>query len=468
MILIKTERFVLFSIVILVFFSVIIGNDHANNNESILYEFQKTQLEYATDQNPHVTTRLSNGFYRSHPWSGDEVDIAVNGFALAGLVAAVERGDITHTEGHNLARKTIRSWSKLIKKSYLGAGPAKYGKKGFLYHYYTLQQGEFIRKDPTTEVSTIDTALLVAGIITAGEYFGGKVKKLADKCYKMINWRSFFDESRMQFWMAWKPESGFYGWWDYYTDEIILISLLAIGAPNKLYRVPNKKDIFTARDVWNGWKKEWGTYPDPHGNRYRLIHSWFGSYFTYLYAHLFFDFKKLGDDFNDVNWWENSVEASKAAMAYALFKKKYYGVWGLSACYGTSNLYLAEVGSPPWAARPKDNKYDCVATYASASAIVFFSENLKKNIAFHSFKNLYKSKNMTNWTGFISESVVASDPSLPQACDYVVGMNVMCPAVSIENFRSKSIWNAFMSNKYIQQSCSVIFPNFSPEQHKEK
>ena len=135
-----------------------------------------------------------------------------------------------------------------------------------------------------SEVSTIDTAILVAGALTAGEYFGGEGKTKAEQLYSNVDWTAFLDtdegENHNLFHMAWSPESGFSeSHWNYYSEALMLY-LLAIGSPAH----PVDPDVFYTS------RRELGKYGE---NGLPLVKSWFGSFFTSQNSHAWFFFPNI-------------------------------------------------------------------------------------------------------------------------------------------------------------------------------
>jgi len=428
---------------------VAVKNIPSDFNKKRLLEFQNKQLKFVYQEN----FRLKD-LYRSGPYVKGEIDIAGTGFALAGLCIAVEHGLISREKAQDFAFSTIMRCLELQQ------GP-KTSFAGFLYHFYLWDQAaERFYHKADVEISTIDTALLLAGIVTAGEYFGGQVKAKAEEFYIQINWKEFFDFSRRQFHMAWR-DSKFFGYWNYYTDEILLISLFAIGAPNPEFRV-------FPEDAFSGFQVNFGRYNLAD----EYVYSWWGSLFTYLYAHIFFDFRKLGPDkFYHVDWWENSRRAIEADIAYCRDDNYPENVWGLSACWSRvrSNRdeweYRFDVGAglSGEGLRYGNKKNDVwpIAVHAAVTTLPFFDleNDFKYNPAFLAWD--FMEKNIYNHEGFIIESLDANsldkDGRPRPNSNYTVGMDVLTPALMLENAFSGLIWDYFMRNQYVKRACELAF-----------
>ncbi len=418
-------------------------------NKKRLLDFQYKQLKFAYKEN----FRLKD-MYRSGPYVKNEIDVAGTGFALAGLCISAEHGLIPKEKAEEFALATILRCLQL-------QGDSQTSFEGFLYHFYCWDHANerFFHKSDV-EISTIDTALLLAGVITAGEYFGGRVKEKAEEFYSGINWKKFFDFSRRKFHMAYKKVN-FFGYWDYYTDEILLISLFSAGAPNPDFRV-------FPEDAFSGWRVNKGRYN--LGNEY--VYSWFGSLFTYLYAHMFFDFKNLGRErFSNIDWWENSRRAAQADIDYCRDNSYAENVWGLSACWSQVKprwdeweYRFAVGGGLSGEGIRFDNKKNGVwpiASHAAISALPFFNcdGDFKDNPAFLTWD--FMEKNMYNHEGFIIESLDANTldkegrPFSNSA--FTVGMDILTPAIMIENAFSGFVWKYFMQNRRIRNACEMVF-----------
>jgi hypothetical protein len=417
-----------------------------------LKKFQEQQLNYCYQKFFRV-----GDLYRSAPYVHNEADIAVTGFCLAALPIAVEHKLIKLEKASQMALATIERCLRLQAEP-------KQNFVGFLYHYYIWNdsQEKFHHKSGV-EVSTIDTAILVSGMITSGEYFAKKgileVREKAMEFYSNINWRKFFDDDRGLFHMAWRRRK-FFGWWDFYSDEILLIALLASSSPEPTHGVE-------LEEAMQGWKVKEGNY---EGREY--VYSWYGSLFTYLYAHAFIDFKRLGrDSFHGVDWWQNSKNAILADIKWCKENGYPEDVWGLSASWSrklpdTSQMeYRWRIGSALCGAWDRidneKNNIKPIAPYAGISCLPFFSDlPLEENPAFKLLKKIYP--NAVNQNGLLIESLDANKLSkngIPQVnSNYTVGSDIIFPTLMIENYFSELVWNNFTSNFFIKITLYRTFP----------
>ncbi|TGP20173.1 glucoamylase family protein, partial [Mesorhizobium sp. M1D.F.Ca.ET.234.01.1.1] len=105
--------------------------------------------------------------------------------------------------------------------------------KGFYYHFLDIRTGRRVWK---CELSTVDTALLLAGALAAGAYFDGddeselEIRRLADALYRRVDWR-WAQNGGATVTHGWRPEKGFlrYRWEGY--DEALILYVLGLGSP---------------------------------------------------------------------------------------------------------------------------------------------------------------------------------------------------------------------------------------------
>lgn len=93
--------------------------------------------------------------------------IAATGLALAAYLVGVERGFMSREVAVECTLRTLR----FFWNSPQGPEPDATGYHGFYYHFLDMQSG---RRAWQCELSTVDSAFLLAGALTAGAYFDGK------------------------------------------------------------------------------------------------------------------------------------------------------------------------------------------------------------------------------------------------------------------------------------------------------
>ncbi|MCK9554517.1 malectin domain-containing carbohydrate-binding protein [bacterium] len=387
------------------------------------------------------------------------VSVASVGFGLSAMVVAAER--------EYLPRDVIEKRVLTILRT-LNSGPKKFG----LYFHYLDFDGGPSKEGYEKVMSTIDSGLLLMGVITAGEYFGGEIKEEADKMIEEANWKAALDKNRNMIFMAWKPSdpnnisgSGtFHSAWDFYTDESIICTVLGISAPLEEHRIDPA--------AFYSWKRYMGRY-QPKTEGYEptgfFVYSWSGCTFTYQFAHCWIDFALLGKDNpakfglqnSAIDWHKNTVEATKAARLYCIDKKdkfKSFGEnsWGLSACASKSG-YLV-VGAMPKGDGWDDPGDGTMPPYGAGSSLPFLPGEVMEALRYYyglksgdgerlAWKDEYEG-GYGFWDSFnLDNGYVAQE---------VIGIDQGPLILAIENYRSRLIWESFMKNKYIREGLNRI------------
>lgn len=255
-----------------------------------------------------------------YPGSEGIASMASVGFGLTAYGIGVDKGYITIEEGYERANRTMDTLLAMEREH------------GFYYHFVDMQTGQ---RAWSSEISSIDTSILLMGVLSAGQYFGGEVANKADLIYAEVDWPWFVDDSRTMFYMAYRPEKGFEGHWDFYAEQLMMYVLAAGSDTHPV-----------SADTYYAFTRHYARY----GDGQKFIHSWFGSLFTYQYSHAWINFKDYTDR-DGVNWFDNSVEASLAHYNFAVAMQSKYKTlspvsWGLSACDGPKG-YNGLYGAPP-------------------------------------------------------------------------------------------------------------------------
>ncbi|MGH7541516.1 MAG: glucoamylase family protein, partial [Gemmatimonadota bacterium] len=254
--------------------------------------------------------------------------IAAVGFALTAYPIGVERGWIERDE----ARARTLATLEFFWTAPQGPAPSGVtGYRGFFYHFLDMETGT---RFETTELSTIDTTLLLGGVLLAAVYFDGstageaRIRALADSLYERVDWAWARAEGRAPYVaMGWKPGQGFGpADWEGY-NEAMLLYVLALASPTHPVEP----------DAWDAWTStyRWAEFQgQPHVN--------FAPLFGHHYSHVWIDFRGIQDEYmrgRGIDYFENSRRATLAQRAYAIENPmawKEYGedVWGLTASDG--------------------------------------------------------------------------------------------------------------------------------------
>ena len=294
-------------------------------------------IEHRTFEFFWQTANPENGLIPDHwpPRKGIPYfsSIAAVGFALTAYPIGVERGWITRAQARERVLTTLRFFANAPQ------GPSEdddTGYHGFFYHFLDMQSGR--RWGRQTEVSTIDTTLLMAGVLFDQTYFDRdhpeerEIRALADKLYRDIDWRwAQVRPPRVS--MGWTPGGKFIpADWDGYNEAMILY-ILALGSPTHALQP----------DAWQAWTstydRTWGTF---HGSK---PHVGFAPLFGHQYSESWIDFRGIRDAYmraRDMDYFENSRRAVIGQRGYAIANPKHCkgydaDVWGLTASNGPGN-----------------------------------------------------------------------------------------------------------------------------------
>lgn len=310
------------------------GAPLSSADSELLKKIQKDTLQYFLKHSDKNT-----GLTRDSSQSGSPASIAATGFSLAAVAIGQSHNWIPEQWARAYLNKTLSTL--LLRAEH---------HNGFFYHFLDARSGKRIW---TSEASSIDTALLVAGALIAAQYFPGtEIEQMAWDIYKRIDW-PWMMNGRLLLCMGWTPETGFLPYyWDTYNEHLLL-QALALGSPT--HPVPE--------EAWNEWARREDSY-----NGKKVVYSHSGSLFTYQFPQAFIDFRQLKD--NDINYFENSKQASLANREYSLsFRSQHKSYsensWGLSASLGPGG-YKAYGGKPGMGIQD-----GTIAPYAAIASIVF-------------------------------------------------------------------------------------------------
>lgn len=361
--------------------------------------------------------------------------IASVGFGLAAYVVGAEEEYVTRQEAEERTVKTLRT----LRNLQLNGGKATY--EGFFTHFLNMTSA---KPASGSEISSIDTAIMLCGALTAAEYFGGEVETLVNEIYAAVNWKAMqmTRNGKKYISMTVDNKGNPVTPWDYYAEQL-MIYVLGAGSPNENYRLDDTEYYDFTRNK--------GTYGE-----HSFYFSWFGSIFTYQFSHAFIDFRNKVDKQN-TNWWDNSVEASLAAYQYCKdnsSKSKTYakGGWGLTAC-DVPNGYSGHLGTPPRGWTP-DSAYrsieGTVAPCGAIGSVVFTPKQSLK--ALNYYQNDSALRFLNGKYGLLDAYNLDKGW---YAFDYI-GIDKGISLLMLYNFKCDGIWNLVMANDYIQNGMDVL------------
>lgn len=348
--------------------------------------------------------------------------IAATGFGLTSLCIAADRSWISRAEALERTRNTLRFFDARA-----------FNQRGWFYHWIDAKTGE---RRWNSEVSSIDTALLLAGVLTVRQCFRNdqEIVRLATRIYQRVDFRWMLNGHSLLLSHGWKPESGFLSArWDTYSEDTILY-LLAIASPTH--------PISPA-----SWYALWR-------DRYRYEgHSYYTTIsvplFMHQYAHAWIDYRNRREIKGDrIDYFQNSVAATLAHRAFCInlshdFPAFGPDIWGITAS-DSAKGYLA------WGGPPRDPDIDGTLVPSAAGGSLMFTPELSTR-ALETMHSKYGTKIYGKY-GFVD----AFNPQTGWTDTDVIGINVGIILLSAENMRTASIWRWFMQNREIVTALTEV------------
>ncbi len=345
----------------------------------------------------------------------DVASIAATGFGLTGLAIAAARGWLPVHAARERARRTLRFL--------LHHAPQE---QGWFYHFLNLHSG---RRAWQSEVSSIDTALLMAGVLTVGEAWeDGELRELAAALYRRMNFSWMLAGDRYLLSHGWTPEKGFIPYrWDNYSEASILY-LLAIGSPAS--PIP--------AGAWYAWKRTWVNYA---GFRYIAGAT---PLFIHQYSQAWVDLRGRRESMGDrIDYFENSQTATRAQRMFCMRlhpRFRDYGprAWGLTAAE-SAHGYVAWGGPPvdhqPLRPFPDGTLVPC----APAGSLMFLPQECLECLQ-HLYRKYGREPGIWGAYGFCD----AFNPLTGWRSPHVLGIDQGISLLSAANARDGLVWKWFM------------------------
>jgi hypothetical protein len=332
--------------------------------------------------------------------------VAATGFGLTALCIGHKRGYLSLADAH---RRVITALHFLREKM-----PTH---RGFFYHFASLKTGERIWE---SEVSSIDTAILLCGVLTCRQYFRhSEIRRLARDIFTRVEW-TWLSEDTSLLPHGWSPESGFLPYrWDYYS-ELMMIYLFGIASSS--HALP--------AESWNAWKRTTFEYD---GLQY------IGSYaplFVHQYSQAWFDFRNKRDRYTD--YFLNSITATEVHRLLCLELAKQFpdysdGLWGITASD-------SEHGYVVWGGPPAIGPIDGTVVPSAAGGSLPFLPSAALRVL-KTIKNGYGTRAWSRY-GFVN----AFNPLKNWYDTDVIGIDTGITMVMAENLRTGFVWETFMKN----------------------
>jgi len=346
--------------------------------------------------------------------------IAATGFGLTALCIAAQRGYMPSSQIQARVLASLNFiWNNLPQEN------------GFFYHYVDMNTG---LAEPGSEVSSIDTSILLCGVLTCRQYFqDAQIQSLATQIYQRVNWPWMLNGGTT-FSQGWLPGTGFLTTrWDTYS-ELMMLYLLAIGSTT--YPVPASS--------WNAFSRPLVTFQD-----YTYI-SGDAPLFIHQYSHAWFDFRNKQDAY--ANYFTNSIIATEAHKAFCLslageFSDYQEDLWGITASDSQNNGYVAWGGPPSMG--PIDGS---IVPSAAGGSVSFLSPDCIA--ALRNIQSAYPNA----WQRY--SYVDAFNPLTGWYDTDALGISVGIAMLMAENYRSAFVWDTFMQNPEPQAAMTAV--GFAP------
>lgn len=393
-------------------------------DNAFLEDLEKRTFQYFWDHSDPKTgltldrTRTDGTVHPPGQSHHKVASIAATGFALSAYCIGADRGWITPAQAKERTRNTLDFFAN--KQEH---------KNGWFYHFVDQTTGE---RRWRSEISSIDTALLLGGVLTVKQCFKDdqQVVQLADKIYRRIDFRWMLNGDPYLLSHGWRPETGFITnrWHDY--SEQMMLYLMAVGSPT----------MPISPRAWYAWERTWHEYGD-----YRYLAA-VSPLFIHQFSHAWVDFRNRRERLApNVDYFENSVKATRAQRQFFIdvlsreFPKYSANIWGLSASDSREG-YVA------WGAPPRHPQTDgSVVPYAAAGSLMFTPDI--SLAALKEMRRLYGDRIYGRY-GFAD----AFNPHTGWVNPDVLGIDLGITLLSIENLRSGKVWYWFMQNDEIRRA----------------
>ena len=390
--------------------------------DDFLEYVQQTSFDYFWyEANP------SNGLIKDRSTKDSPASIAAVGFGLTAIGIGVDHGYITRAEGRDRTLTTIKTfWYGPQGTPALGT----IGYKGWFYHFLDMNSAT---RTWTCELSSIDTGLLLAGMLYSKQYFNGsdsletQIRSLTDSITTRVDW-GWMRNSGLSLTMGWKPESNFLGsrWVGY--NEAMILYIIGIGAQvNPLSSVS-----------WNEWTKGYQWFFSTRLNDYFVN---FPPLFGHQYSHCWVDYRNIADTYmkgKGITYFENSRRATLDQRLYCIENPRGavgYGpnMWGITA---------SDVPTGYNARGTNMNDDGTLNATAPGGSLPFAPE-----FCIPALRNMYDTHRAKIWTGYgfadaFNETVNWWDKD-------VLGIDQGPIIIMAENYRTGKVWNTFMKEKII-------------------
>jgi hypothetical protein len=382
----------------------------STKDEQLLDELERAACLFFWEQASPLTGLVMDSGSADGSGKQQIASIAATGFGLTALCIADKRRYLPGDEVRSRVRTTLEFLLDRL-----------YSEHGFFFHFLNADTGE---RAWNCEVSSIDTSLLLCGVLTCGQHFTEPdIRDVARKIYERVDWPWMLNGAS-QLSQGWMPETGFEKYrWDAYS-ELMMIYLLGLGSPR--HPLP--------AETWDAWQRPAFEY-----DGLKFINS-YGPLFVHQYSHAWFDFRGKRDKYAD--YFENSILATRAHRLFCIsLKDRFpdYGpdLWGITASESAH-------GYTVWGGPPEMGPIDgTLVPAAAAGSLPFLPQDTLTVL--HTMHDRFGDQ---VWKRYAF--VDAFNPLKNWFCPEVNGINTGISLLMAENLRSGFIWEIFMKNNAVR------------------
>jgi hypothetical protein len=391
------------------------GTPYEGTDQQLLDEIQQASFQFFWNECNPDTGQIKDRAFLNGNDTRTVSSIAATGFGLTTLCIGDSRGYASTADITTRVRNTLQFL--LTQMPHMN---------GFFYHFVDMNTGA---RSGQAEVSSIDTAILLCGVLSARQYFSdAQIQDLATHIYNRVNWPWMLNGGTT-FSMGWTPESEFLASrWDHYC-ELMMIYLLGIGSPT--YPV--------SPAAWSAWSRPTITY---QGLTYISGNDPLA---THQYSHAWFDFRAKRDAY--ANYFDNSVVAMQAHRLFCLslapqFSDYAADLWGITS--SDSARGYVSWGGPP-SLGPIDGTVVPCATGGSVAFVPTDCLQVLRTI------RAYGSQAWGKYS-----YVDAFNPVTGWYDTEVIGIDLGITMLMAENYRTGLVWNSFMRNPEVQAAMQQV------------
>jgi hypothetical protein len=407
------------------------------DDDPFLDDLSRRCFRYFWEQSdPHTGITRGRSRADGSPYPVERRDVGSTGdtgFGITAMCIGAERGWITRAQARERVRNTLKAYAD---------GPVA-NEHGWFYHWINIVTGERTGatfdsarlaapegknlKRPRSEVSTSDSTWLVAGALTARQYFHGdsEITALATRIYERMDYQWMRNGHPTLLAHGWMPESGFLeARYEKYC-QLAAMYLLGIASPTHALKP----------ESWYAWERN----PSEYGG-FRYIGS--SLLWTYQYPFAWFDLRDRAERRTGIDWFANSATATRAHRKFCIDLGYSDSLWGVTSS-------LSKGGYKAWGGPPKRGAVDGTVVPCAAAGSLMFTPELSLT-ALRAMKEKFGEKAYGRY-GFAD----AFHPATGWVAEDVIGLDVGITLLAAENLRSGNVWKWFMANPEAQRALEL-------------